>query len=187
MLAEDYPTKRQEQAERCQLFQERNVLALSVRFPGQPFQSFSQYLSKYEPYYKWGYWVSRNLFVSKFVGSPYVVPPNNNEKFYMKANFFLLIYRQVFPPQETAEPQFCFAFIDTSSDHKKQRSPSPLCQLNPRPLENVRKKLSALSQSALLFLCQMLVGWKTNANINTDTQKHIKHKHRDRIQRQISE
>ena len=80
---EDYPTKRQEQAEGCQLFQERNVLALSVRFPGQPFESFPQCMSKYEPYYKWGYWVSINLFVSKFVGSLDVVPPNNNEEVYM--------------------------------------------------------------------------------------------------------
>ena len=60
------------------------------------------------------------------------------------------IYRHVFRPQETVEPL-------------------PLCQLNPRPLENVRKKLSALSQSALLFLCQMLVGWKTNTNTEINT------------------
>ena len=68
------------------------------------------------------------------------------------------IYRHVFRPQETVEPL-------------------PLCQLNPRPLENVRKKLSALSQSALLFLCQMLVGWKTNTNTetnkNTETNTNI--------------
>ena len=70
------------------------------------------------------------------------------------APILFCIYRHVFRPQETEEPL-------------------PLCQLNPRPLENVRKKLSALSQSALLFLCQMLVGWKTNTNTNTDKQKHI--------------
>ena len=65
------------------------------------------------------------------------------------------IYRHVFRPQETVEPL-------------------PLCQLNPRPLENVRKKLSALSQSALLFLCQMLVGWKTNTNSETNTNTNTK-------------